>query len=391
MCPDLPFPIRAGGQMRMASLIQALSEFSDVKVAFIAPQESDEDTLVWAADRSISLEQLARCKPSLSEVWSERLAILFTKSNLRYRHRERIFFDQVFESCAPDLVWLETPYLLRYALRWKNKARLVVDYWGTSEGANRLWRVTKGPLKIWKWLFWRAALRAEKQLAPQLQNIVCVSSVDAAFFRNLAPESRIWPIPIGVPKRKQPIQTAAILEDPRVMIFTGDMSFTPNIDAVLWFAREILPLILQKVPHAQFKIVGRDPVPSIKRLNHHGSIEVQGYVPDLADAIAGSGLYVLPMRLGAGFRSKLLDVFPLRKAIVSTSIGAEGLELHHGVNCIIADSAQGFASGCIHLLKNENERRRLGEAVGRLATETYSQENVTRFVRNMVMDIFGES
>jgi glycosyltransferase involved in cell wall biosynthesis len=182
-----------------------------------------------------------------------------------------------------------------------------------------------------------------------------------------------------------------MFEDPRVMIFTGDMSFTPNVDAVLWFTKEVLPLVLQKLPDAKLKIVGRDPVPTIKRLNHHGSIEVQGYVPDLTDAIAGSGLYILPMRLGAGFRSKLLDVFPLRKAIVSTSIGAEGLELYHDVNCIIADSAQDFAEGCIRLLKNENERHRLGRAVGSLATETYSQENITRLVRKTVIDILGES
>lgn len=390
LCPDMPFPIRAGGQMRMASLIQALSEFSTVNVAFIASQ-SAEETLCWAGEHSVSLERLVPRKPSSSDRFAERLAILLARSNLRNRLYERAFFDRAFESYAPDLVWLETPYLLRYALSWKKKAPLVVDYWGTSEGANRLWKVTTGPIKIWKWLFWRAALRAEQQLTPQVENIVCVSSVDAAFFRNLAPKSRIWPIPIGVPKREPPLQAAAILEDPRVMIFTGDMSFTPNVDAVLWFTKEVLPLVLQKLPDAKLRIVGRDPVPTIKRLNHHGSIEVQGYVPDLTEAIAGSGLYVLPMRLGAGFRSKLLDVFPLRKAIISTSIGAEGLELHHGVNCIIADSAQDFAEGCIRLLNSENERHRLGEAVGRLASETYSQENITRLARKTVIDILGES
>jgi glycosyltransferase involved in cell wall biosynthesis len=369
----------------MASLIEALSECAQVKVALIAPPGIDE-TISWAGDRNISLEHLVASKVSLFERWSERLAILSGRSNLRNRHYENIFFEQIFNSFNPDLVWLETPYLIRYAIKWKTKVPLVIDYWGTSEGARRVFEVAKGPLKIWKWLFWKASVKGERQFSPQV-NIVCISSLNAAYFQNIDPKNRTWVIPIGIQKPNPELKFPSIHEDPSIIIFTGDMSFLPNIDAVIWFTEKIFPIILKEVPGAKFQIVGRSPVKKVLDLCRHRNVEVKGPVPDLSTAIAGAGIYIIPIRLGSGIRSKLFDVFPLGKAIVSTSIGAEGLELHHDLNCLIADSAEGFASACIRLLKDDSNRHRLGETVRQLASETYSQENVNSLVLQTVTEI----
>jgi len=373
--------------MRMASVIQALAEFTNVKVAYVASQ-STEETISWAQERHVLLERLVPRRLSFFVLWKERLAIL-TRSNLRNRLYEKLFFDRVFKSYNPDLVWLETPYLLRYALKWKAKVPLVVDYWGTSEGARRVCEVTKGPLKIWKWLFWRAAFRGEKQFASQVPNIVCVSSLNAAYFRALASESKIWAIPIGVSSSNPQLSISGIHEDSSSIIFTGDMSYLPNIDAAVWFIEKMFPIIRKEMPWTKVQIVGRNPAKKVIDLLRHQNVEVKGPVPDLSASIASAGLYILPMRLGSGIRSKLFDVFPLGKAIVSTSIGAEGLELCHDVNCIIADSVEDFAKACIRLLKNGDDRQRLGKAVMRLAAETYSQENVNRLVLLTFTDILG--
>jgi glycosyltransferase involved in cell wall biosynthesis len=386
LCPDVPFPIRGGGQMRMASLIDALCQFSKIKVSFIASEIPDA-VFPWAHDRNISLDPFHSLPPKGSRLWKERLTMLLTMSNLRYRSIEKEFFDRALESHKPDLIWLETPYLIRYAMPWKSKAPLVVDYWGTSEGAKRIYGITSGSTKIWRWLQWRAARGGERRYAPKVENIVTVSSLDAGYFRDLAPRSRIWSIPNGILGKVVLPSSPQVSEDSRVMIFTGDMSYKPNIDAMLWFTKEILPLVLEELPDARLKIVGRVPVPEIQRLIHHGNIEVKGYVPDLAEAIATSAFYILPMRLGSGIRSKLFDVFPLGKAIVTTTVGAEGLELHHNQNCLIADTPRNFASACLRLLRDDKERKRLGSAVLHLGTETYSQQTVTRLVRDAVREI----
>jgi glycosyltransferase involved in cell wall biosynthesis len=386
LCPDLPFPIRAGGQMRMASLIEALSAFSMVKVAFVA-SEVPKDTLSWARDRGISIDPFRAPPPRAPRVWRERLVMLLTMSNLRSRAIERAFFNQAFDSYRPSLVWLETPYLIRYALPWKSKAPLVVDYWGTSEGAKRIYDISSGPIRIWRLLQWRAARGGEQGFATQVENIVTVSPIDAAYFKRLAPRSRIWVIPNGILGKSTPCPTSEVDEDSKSMIFTGDMSYEPNVDAMLWFSREILPLVLEELPDARLKIVGRNPNPEIEKLNRRRSIDVVGYVENLAEAIAASGLYILPMRLGSGIRSKLFDVFPLGKAIITTTVGAEGLELTNDQNCLIADTPRSFASACIRLIRHQNERKRLGSAALHLASHTYSQQNVTRIVRDTVRDI----
>jgi glycosyltransferase involved in cell wall biosynthesis len=374
--------------MRMASLIEALSQFSSLKVSFIA-SEVPEDAFPWARDRNISLEPLHFPPPKGSRLWRERLTMLLTMSNLRYRGMEKEFFDEAFNSHKPDLVWLETPFLIRYAMPWKSKVPLVVDYWGTSEGAKRIYDITSGAMRIWRWLQWLVARGGERRYAPKLENIVTVSSLDAGYFRDLAPRSRIWSIPNGILGKDVLPPSLQVSEDSRVMIFTGDMSYKPNIDAMLWFTKEILPLVLEELPDARLKIVGRDPVPEIERLIHEPNIDVKGYVPDLAEAIAASGLYILPMRLGSGIRSKLFDVFPVGKAIVTTTVGAEGLELYHDQNCLIADSVNNFAGACVRLLKREDERRRLGKAACQLAFETYSQKNINKLVRQTVDEILG--
>jgi glycosyltransferase involved in cell wall biosynthesis len=313
--------------------------------------------------------------------------MLITMSNLRYRATEKVFFNKIFDSYGPNLVWLETPYLIRYAMPWRSKVAMVVDYWGTSEGAKRIYERSSGAIKIWRLLQWRAASGGERRYAPLIRNIVTVSSFDAGHFRRLAPRSRIWAIPNGILRKSAPILVSEVSDDSKDMIFTGDMSYKPNIDAVLWFTKEILPLILAQRPDARLKIVGRNPVPEIERLHHREEIEVLGYVEDLAGAIASSGLYVLPMRLGSGIRSKLFDVFPLGKPIVTTTVGAEGLELYHDQNCLIADTPQDFASACVKLIQHKEERKRLGVAALELARGTYSQQTVAKAVRNAVGEI----
>jgi glycosyltransferase involved in cell wall biosynthesis len=376
--------------MRMASLIQALSDFFEVTAAFPAAQVP-EAMVTWANNRNICLEPFIPPLLRPFQLLEERFIIILNQSNLRFRKSENDFLEAAFHSSQPDLVWLETPYLLRYALKWKNKASIVVDYWGTSNGAKRLFAHSSAPSRIWRWLQWRAAKGGEVRYAPQIENIVCVSALDAAYFHNLAPCSRIWTIPNGILGKDPLPQSPNIMEDPRVMIFTGDMSYYPNVDAMIWFTKEIFPLIRSQVSDAKLIIAGREPPPVIKKLGERKGIEVKGYVQDLAEAISASALYILPMRLGSGIRSKLFDVFPLGKPIVTTGVGAEGLELKHEENCFIADSAKDLANACVKLLNNEKERKRLGMSAQRLATETYSQERVNRLVFQAVTQILEES
>ncbi len=389
MAPDLPFPIRAGGQMRMASFVKALARAGRVHVACTA-RELPGETLNWCTELGASITHLPRTRVSPVRLWAERLEMVLTRSNLLKRPGEQAFFEEEFRRFKPDLVWLETPYLNRYALTWEGRLPIVVNYWGTSEGAERDFRAARGVRKIWEWFRWRAARGGEVKFAPRLSAIVAVSELDAKWFRQLAPQVPVTAIPNGI-LRQTERDYAQVPEDPDLMVFTGDLGYRPNVDAVVWFVREILPEIRKTHPAARFKAAGRTPTEDVRALAEQDGVEVIGFVPDLGEVIAGAALYVLPMRLGSGIRSKLFEVFPLGKAIVTTAVGAEGLELYDGRNCRIADTPAEFAAACAELLNAPDQRRRFGAALKRLSTDVYSQERVEAAVAELVHRVLGGS
>ncbi|MBU2578109.1 glycosyltransferase family 4 protein [Patescibacteria group bacterium] len=389
LSPDLPFPIVAGGQMRMASLCEGLSKCCRLHIACIAPA-IPEATLDWAKELNVTIESFRHTDFSNLQLLYQRINMIITRNNLKHHRRAQHFFNDVFNHTAPDIVWLETPYLIRYTLEWMKKIPIVVDYWGTSEGAKRIFMNTSGIKRIKTWFIWWTAYGGELRYSKRLKEIVCVSRLDAEYFQRIAPHCRTWPIPNGIIKQYQkngavPLHTEH--EQNMTMIFTGDLSYLPNIDAALFFADRIFPRIKKELPEVVFRMVGRNPSQAILRLKGTSGMEVLGFVPDLSTEILRSSIYVLPMRLGSGIRSKLFDVFPLAKAIVTTSIGAEGLELHHGENCLIADEEMDFAQCCIHLLKDEGKRVKLGNEAKRLATDVYTQENINLLIKEVVAEV----
>ncbi len=391
LAPDTPYPGRAGGQMRMASLLPALAATGTVHVACLK-EEIPPETQAWCAANRLTIACYNRRGLSRFGAWFERLRTFVAGSNLLCRADETAFFRAECERFDPTLVWLETPYLMRYAWAWRKALPLVCDYWGTSEGALRDLRNARGLRRPWEWLRWRAANAGERSYAPGLAGMVTVSAADAAWFRSLAPGVPVFAVPIGIrecgardgdrsgvaaPGRRAPTATPALL-------FTGDLSYRPNIDAVQWFVREILPAVRRDVPNVVFRVAGRAPVPELQALRVPGQVEILGFVPDLGVEIAAAAVYVLPMRLGSGIRSKLFDVFPRGTAIVTTSTGAEGLELKSGENCLVADAPAEFAAACVQLLRSPQEAARLGAGALRLATEVYSQAAIARQVAAVI-------
>jgi glycosyltransferase involved in cell wall biosynthesis len=383
LAPDLPFPARGGGQMRMACLIPFLAESAAVHVACTHPQ-LPESTAGWARRLGISIEALPPRNRSGPAERLARLRELSNLTNLEFRRDEKRRFDRVFREFKPELVWLETPYLLRYALDWTQAVPLVVDYWGTSEGAERICRMSSGGRRALAWLRWRLARRGEKRYAPRLSAIACVSELDAAYFRRIAPACPVFAIANVAAKPPAGHATPGRPEADGMMVFSGDMSYWPNVDAAVHFAHEIFPAVRAAVPGARIVFAGRNPHPRVRDLARLAGVAVTGEVPDLAAEIARSALYVLPMRLGSGIRTKLFEVFHLEVPIVTTATGAEGLALVHGENCLVAESAAEFAQACIRLLDSPSERRRLGRNASRLAAENYSPNAVRRQVRAML-------
>jgi glycosyltransferase involved in cell wall biosynthesis len=188
-----------------------------------------------------------------------------------------------------------------------------------------------------------------------------MSHPDKVALRDVAPDVPITVVPNGVDLAAYEELGEAVYYD---LLFTGKMDFRPNIDAVLWFGRSVLPLILERRPGATFAIVGQRPHPRLDVLRDTPGVTITGYVDDVRPYLAGARVYVAPLRVGGGTRLKLLEAMAMGKPIVSTTVGAEGFPVVNGQELILADEPENFAREVLDLLENPTRRARLA-ATGR--------------------------
>ena len=203
--------------------------------------------------------------------------------------------------------------------------------------------------------------RFEAAVCRQAGAVTCVSEVDAAVLRRLAPGLD----PVVVPNGIEMAEYTTINGEPSVedlLTFTGKMDYRPNADAVLWFATQILPRIRQQRPAARFEVVGQKPAAAIARLNGRNGLAVIGAVPDTRPYVARCAVYVAPLRMGGGTRFKLLEAMALGRPVVSTTLGAEGFAVQTGRELLIADHPAAVAQAVLRLLDNPAQAQDLGRA-----------------------------
>jgi glycosyltransferase involved in cell wall biosynthesis len=168
-------------------------------------------------------------------------------------------------------------------------------------------------------------------------------------------------------------------DDSPSLIYTGGMNMFANRDAVLYFVKEIFPKISMRVPNVKFFAVGQDPPPELKRLSDTDKkIVVTGYVNDIRHLVGAATVYVVPLRVGGGTRLKVLDAMAMGKAIVSTSIGCEGLSVNNDVNILVADTPSAFAEKTVELMRNPYRRKSLGEMARKLVEIEYDWSIIGR-------------
>jgi len=208
-------------------------------------------------------------------------------------------------------------------------------------------------------------------------HIVAVSEVDRAAMQKLFGAERISPVATGVdidyfapPVRRE---TKADL------IFVGSMDWLPNIDAIEYFAAQILPLIHKQRPECRVVVAGRRPTPGLQELaRREPRIVLTGTVPDVRPYLWESTVSIVPLRIGGGTRLKIFEAVAAKLPVVSTSVGAEGLPLENGKQIVIADTPEAFANSCLQLLSNAAMREQMSRAAWDFVDGRFSWEAVTR-------------
>ena len=217
----------------------------------------------------------------------------------------------------------------------------------------------------------------ERRVCRAAGHIVAVSANDAEQMRKLFGVTRVSEIPTGVNLE----YFAPPASVPRVadLVFVGSMDWLPNVDGVMYFAEEILPLIRRRRPDCTLAIVGRTPPLKIRQLAERDpKIQVTGTVSDVRGYLWGSAVSIVPLRIGGGTRLKIYEAMAAKIPVVSTSVGAEGLTVQPPENIRIADTPESFAQSCIELLEDDAERARVAESAWEMVSACFSWEKVAR-------------
>jgi len=211
--------------------------------------------------------------------------------------------------------------------------------------------------------FHEASRDLEREWLPRYTWVLAVSEADAGTVRRIAPSARALVYPNAIPAFPRPPRAE---ED--VIVFTGNMEYHPNVGAVRFFRREVWPLLRERWPALVWRLVGKNPAAVAKYTAGDSRIETLGAVEDAVRELARAKLAVVPLLAGSGARFKILEAWAAATAVVSTTLGAEGLDARDGEHLLLADSAAAFAEAVSRLLARPEERRRLGMA-GRLLLE----------------------
>ncbi len=214
---------------------------------------------------------------------------------------------------------------------------------------------------------WRRLRRFEQEVCLASKHVLAVSQADRSALARLSPaiDTRVKVLPNGVDPRywsrdaDYPSAPIAGGRPGDTLIFDGSMDFRPNVDAVLWFAREVWTRIRTERPDTRFYIVGRNPTKEVQALGKIEGITVTGAVDDPRSWVAAATVYVVPMRMGGGVRLKVLQAMAMGCALVSTPMGVEGVEVQNGRDVVVvAGSAGAFAHETLALLGDPSRRAR---------------------------------
>ena len=226
----------------------------------------------------------------------------------------------------------------------------------------------------------------ERRVSQESGHIAAVSRTDADQMRSLFGVTRVTEIPTGVDLGyfRPPTPPSAPTAD---LVFVGSMDWLPNVDGVLYFVREVLPLIRRQRPEASLAIVGRTPPPNIQQLAAADSrIQVTGTVPDIRPYLWSSAVSIVPLRIGGGTRLKIYEAMGARIPVVSTTIGAEGLAVHHPTDIRLADTPEAFAAQCLELLDNAALRTGIATAAWDMVNANFSWEHAARCFESVMLN-----
>jgi glycosyltransferase involved in cell wall biosynthesis len=392
LSPVVPHPQTDGGRQRIHSILEALVD--DHVVTFVGIGASD-DFHAWSLASRLSPDSFALPLDDGAQL-GDRLALPWWAHPSSVSRLERAGLWTRLRALPLDSydavhaeAMMTAPFAAEVQARYP-RAAFVLDLPDISSQHR-----VRAFVNNWRSLLPFGVVREAIQIG-QLYGLerflfdaaaavfVC-SSVDRDRIKHRLPPERILVVPncthVGTP-------LPPARRDGSTLVFVGTMSYEPNDQGIRWFCRSVWPQIRRHVPDAQFVVVGKSPSSAVQELaGGREGITVTGAVDDVRPYLASASASVVPLFSGGGTRLKILESMAAGRAVVSTSIGAEGIDATHDYDIVLADTAQALADACVRILREPDFRERIAAHGRTLVEEMYDWRHAQVLVRERYAEL----
>lgn len=384
----IPYPPEDGGKMRIYQMLKNLSSSCDIHFLCFHRSEEELANLSGVARFCRSAESV-RLVPDGMGASARALIPRFCQPWICSEMSRRI---RAALSAAPvDVVQMDFTLTAFYRSAVNDHPTIFVEHDAgvllpgrSYNPSQRGWRRV---LEIYEWL---RSLRYELKLLPEFDRIIALNREDERLLRSYLPGLDVRTVTQGVElERFQPASPSS--SGRHKMVFLGSLVHYPNIDAIGWLVEKILPLLRERVPDAELRLVGSGDPARLGGLKDRPGVEFLGRVDEVGPALSECAVFAAPLRLGSGMKGKVLEAMALAMPVVATSVGASGITARPGREIVLADDPEAFAAAVAALFEDEERRRTIGAAARALVAGEFDWKTKAREMEVIYREMIGEA
>ncbi|MFA5974735.1 MAG: glycosyltransferase family 4 protein [Elusimicrobiota bacterium] len=387
---SFPYPLHEGVRLHVYHLLKHLSAHHEIHFICFTESAQEKEYLPRITPFCRSVDVVEHKVPK--QAWKRLFNMLFQPDPYAVYQFQSARMHQTIERAArqfqPDIVHIDFVSMAQYAPRLKEWPKIFFPHDAMSMLFERnISAERNGLFRMYMVSQTRKMKAYESKILPWFEKTVVVSPVDRDVLQGRSPGAAIEWNPNGVDTdyfQPQPVPVKS-----NVVLFRGIMSFLPNYDAAMFFAKEVLPLIWAQRPDTEFRIVGDAAPKELRALTgSEPRIRLTGFVPDLREPMAEAAVIVSSMRIGSGIKNKILESLAMEKAVVATPMSLAGIDSRDGEHLLTADTPEQFARQTLRLLKDPSLRETLGKKGREFVLQNHSwsahTETFVRYYREAI-------